>query len=152
MTRDLYEFGGDANKWLQAVDKQHPQLASRSPEGQTLIWFDAGTTWANSKLVKDKVKRAHVAAYTRLAFLLSQYFERILYVTVGQGLPLYSWSENYHPAVGEHHKNILQASRCYIPNQVFVDEHGRDMKNPIKEGSLTASFDMGYHVWLYAAE
>jgi hypothetical protein len=51
MTRDLYEFGGDANKWLQAVDK-HPQLATRPPEGQTLIWFDAGNTWANSKLVK----------------------------------------------------------------------------------------------------
>jgi len=37
MARDLYEFGGDANKWLQAVDKLHPHLASRSSEGQTLI-------------------------------------------------------------------------------------------------------------------
>ena len=36
----------------------------------------------------------HVSAYTRLAFMLGQYFDKILYVTVGQGLPLHSWSEN----------------------------------------------------------
>jgi len=138
MTRDLYEFGGDA--------KQHPQLVSRSPEGQTLIWFDAGNTWANSKIVKASVKNAHIAAYTRLAYVLSQYFERFLYVIVGQGLPLHSWSENYHPSVREHHKNIFQAIRCYIPNQVFVDEHWRDMNNPNKEDSFTASFDMGFQV------
>jgi hypothetical protein len=58
---------------------------------------------------------------------------------------VHSWSENYHPSVREHHTNILQAIRCYIPNQVFVDEHWRDMKNPNKEDSLTASFDMGFH-------
>ena len=67
MTHDLYEFGGDVNKWLQAVDKQHPRLAARPSEGQTLIWLDAGNTWANSNIVKAGVKNAHIAAYTRLA-------------------------------------------------------------------------------------
>jgi hypothetical protein len=66
-------------------------------------------------------------------------------VVVGQGLPLSSWSENYHPSVRKHHESILQAIKCYIPNLVFVDEHWRDMKNPNRDINLSASFDLGFH-------
>jgi hypothetical protein len=36
ITRGFYEFGGDVNKWLKAVDKQHPQLATRPSEGANI--------------------------------------------------------------------------------------------------------------------
>ena len=92
MTDDLYEFGGDINKWLQAVDKYHSHLDARPSEGQTLIWLDAGNTWANSKLAKASVTNAHLTAYRKLAYKLSLHFDRILYVTFGQGIPLSMWS------------------------------------------------------------
>ena len=78
MTHDLYEFGGDVNKRLQAVDKQHPRLAARPSEGQTLIWFDAGNTWAHSNIPKANVKNAHIAAYRQLAHKLALHVDRIL--------------------------------------------------------------------------
>jgi hypothetical protein len=42
-------------------------------------------------------------------------------------------------------KNSMFAMRDYIPYQVFVDEHWREMKNPNREVNLSGSYDSGYH-------
>ena len=55
------------------------------------------------------------------------------------------WGQNYDPKVRVHHENILYAIRDFVPNQIFVDEHWRDMKNPNRQCNFTASFDQGYH-------
>ena len=72
-------------------------------------------------------------------------FDRILYVIIGQGVPLAMWHDNYAPSVRAHHENILHAFRDFIPKQLFVDEHWRDMKSPNRECNFTASYDQGYH-------
>ena len=75
-------------------------------------------------------------------------FDRIVYATVGKGIPLDMWGQNYDPKVRMHHEDILYATKDFVPNQIFVDEHWREMTNPNRQCNFTASFDQGYHFWV----
>ena len=88
MTRDLYSLGGDVGFWTAALDKFEANLQKRSPVGQTLLWMDVGNTWADPKIAKPKTKDAQILGDRKLAYRLSLYFDRVLYVTIGKGIPL----------------------------------------------------------------
>jgi hypothetical protein len=110
-----------------------------------------GNTWADTELSNKKTMKDQVLAYRKLAYRLSLYFDRIVYATIGKGIPLDMWGNNYDPRVRIHHENILHAIRDFVPKQIFVDEHWRDMKNPNRECNFTASYDQGY-LFGYALE
>ena len=74
--------------------------------------------------------KEQVLAYRKLAYRLSLYFDRIVYATIGKGIPLDMWGGNYDPRVRIHHENILHAIRDFVPNQIFVDEHWMGHEEP----------------------
>ena len=80
-----------------------------------------------------------IKKYRKLAYSLAQHFDRILYTTFGSGVPLAMWSLTYNPEIRRHHEHIMFAVREYIPNQLFVDNHWRDMKSPNRKVTLSAS-------------
>jgi hypothetical protein len=117
-TRDLYSLGGDVGFWTKSLEQLKGDLQKRSPVGQTLLWLDVGNTWANTGLVQPKTMNDQVLAYRKLAYGLSLYFDRIVYATIGKGIPLDMWGQNYDPRVRIHHGNILHAIRDFVPNQI----------------------------------
>ena len=87
-----------------------------------LVWLDAGFSWADTHLTRA-TENSQVAKYRTLACLLAHNVDRIVYATLGMGVPLPMWSANYDPAVRRHHEDIMYAIKEYIPSQIFVDDH-----------------------------